>query len=212
VIRNKETIEEIKAAGADMVGIAIDAVTPEIFEENRGSGVGGPHKWDHYWDVVQWSCDVFGESNVGVHLVAGLGETEKEFINVIQRAEDMGAKAHLFSFYPEAGSKLQKHTQPTYGNYRRIQLARYIINEGLGSLDKMRFNEKEQIIDFGVDINEIIEHGEAFMTSGCPGKDGKVACNRPYGNERPSRPIRNFPFLPEDNDKEMIREQLADYS
>lgn len=212
MIRDIETIEKIKDAGADMVGIAIDAVTPEIFEEHRGSGVNGPHKWDHYWDVVKWSCDVFGEGNVGVHLIVGLGETEKEFVETIQRADDLGAKTHLFSFYPEDGSKLQDSGQPAYGKYRRIQLARFIINEGLGFMDKMKFNDKDQIIDFGCDVDEIIENGEAFMTSGCPGKDGKVACNRPYGNERPSRPIRNFPFLPEDNDKEMIREQLTDYS
>ncbi len=79
-------------------------------------------------------------------------------------------------------------------------------------MDKMKFNEKGQIVSFGVDIDPIIKDGEAFMTSGCPGKDGKVACNRPYGNERPSKPIRNFPFLPEDDDKDMIRKQLTDYS
>jgi biotin synthase len=46
------------------------------------------------------------------------------------------------------------------------------------------------------------------MTSGCPGKDKKVACNRPYGNERPSGPIRNFPFMPEPEDIEEIRMQM----
>ncbi|MEE9150669.1 MAG: radical SAM protein [Thermoplasmata archaeon] len=212
MIRNKETIEKIKDSGADMVGIAIDAVTSELFDEHRGKGVNGPHKWDHYWDVVKWSTEIFEPGNVGVHLIVGLGETEKEFIKTIQRAEDMGAKTHLFSFYPEQGSKIQGNKQPTYGSYRRIQLARYIINEGLGSNRNMRLNKKGQIIDFGMDVKEIIEMGEAFMTSGCPGRDKKVACNRPYGNERPSRPIRNFPFLPEENDIEMIKEQLLDYS
>jgi biotin synthase len=212
MIKDKETIQKIKDAGADMVGIALDAVSPELFEEHRGKGVSGPHKWDHYWEIVKWSTEIFGSGNVSLHLIVGLGESEEEFVKTIQRAEEMGAQTHLFSFYPEGGSKLQGHTQPSYGNYRRIQLARYIINEGLGSYDDMKFNEKGQIIDFGVDIKPIIEDGEAFMTSGCPGKDGKVACNRPYGNERPSKPIRNFPFLPETEDKEMIRKQLDDYS
>ncbi|UCG69286.1 MAG: radical SAM protein [Thermoplasmata archaeon] len=212
MIRDSATIQKIRDAGADMVGIAVDAVTPELFEQHRGKGVSGPHKWNHYWEVVRWSAEVFGPGNVGVHLIVGLGETEKEFVDTIQRAEDLGAKTHLFSFYPEEGSKLQELSQPTYGKYRRIQLARYIINEGLGTYDNMKFNEKGQITDFGVNIDDIIENGEAFMTSGCPGKDKKVACNRPYGNERPSKPIRNFPFLPEDQDKKMIRKQLEDYS
>jgi biotin synthase len=212
MIKDKETIQKIKDAGADMVGIALDAVSPELFEEHRGKGVSGPHKWDHYWDIVKWSAEIFGRDNVSLHLIVGLGETEEEFVNTIQKGEEIGAQTHLFSFYPEGGSKLQELSQPTYGNYRRIQLARHIINEKMGTADNMRFNEKGQITDFGVDIESIIENGEAFMTSGCAGKDGKVACNRPYGNERPSKPIRNFPFLPEDQDKEMIREQLADYS
>jgi len=213
VMKDKETLVRVKAAGADKVGIAVDAVTPELFEEHRGKGVSGPHKWDHYWDVVKWSSEVFGSGNVGVHLIVGIGETEQEIIETIQKANDLGARTHLFSFYPEDGSKLEDHEQPKYGNYRRVQLARYLINEGLGTINDMKFNEKGQVTDFGNDVNEILaNHREAFMTSGCTGKDGKVACNRPYGNERPSRPIRNFPFIPEENDIEMIKEQLEDYS
>ena len=212
VIKDKATIEKIKAAGADMVGIAIDACTPELFDDHRGKGVTGPHKWDHYWQVLEWCADVFGRDMVGVHLIVGIGETEQEMIQTIQRADDMGAKTHLFSFFPEDGSKLKDHGQPTYGKYRRVQLARHIINEGLGKASAMKFNEAGQVVDFGVDTTEIINHGEAFMTSGCPGKDGKVACNRPFGNERPSKPIRNYPFLPEDTDIGLIKDQLADYS
>jgi biotin synthase len=212
VIKDKETLKQVKEAGADMVGIAVDAATPKLFEIHRGSGVSGPHKWEHYWQVVKWSTEVFGRGNVGIHLIVGIGESEKDMVATIQRANDLGAKTHLFSFYPEAGSLLKDLNQPSYGHYRRIQLARYIINEGMGSINNMRFNDKNQLTDFGMDVEDIIKNGEAFMTSGCSGKDGKVACNRPFGNERPSKPIRNFPFLPEDNDIETVKEQLSDYS
>jgi len=57
----------------------------------------------------------------------------------------------------------------------------------------MKFDEYEKLIDFGIDVEPLIQMGEPFMTSGCPGRDGKVACNRPYGNERPSGPNPNFP-------------------
>ncbi len=211
LIHKKEDLIKIKEAGADWVGIAVDAVTPELFEKTRGKGVKGPHKWDHYWQILEWSVDVFGRGNVGVHLIVGLDETEKDIIQTIQKAEDIGAKGQLFSFYPEAGSQLSEKKQPDYGNYRRIQLARYLINEELSNFNQMKFNEKDQIVDFGTDIEPIIQDGEAFMTSGCTGNDGKVACNRPYGNERPSRPIRNYAFKPEQSDIENIREQLFDY-
>lgn len=103
---------------------------------------------------------------------------------------------------------MENHPSPLLGQYRRIQLARWIINKGSGSIDQMKFDAKGKLIDFGTDIEPLIQMREPFMTSGCPGSDGKVACNRPYGNERPSGPIRNFPFMPEPEDLEEIRRQL----
>ena len=138
----------------------------------------------------------------------GLGETEREMVETIQKGHDMGAYTHLFSFFPEKGSPMQNHPSPPVAQYRRIQLARLIINEGLGSIGQMKFDEQGRLVDFVTDIEPLIEMGEPFMTSGCPGRNGKVACNRPYGNERPSGPIRNFPFMPEKEDIEEIKRQL----
>jgi biotin synthase len=208
LIHHEDSLKAMKEAGTDWVGIAIDAATPELFDRLRGRGTGGPHRWDHYWDVVQKAVRVFGKFYVGIHLIVGLGETEREMVEAIQKGQDLGAHTHLFSFFPEAGSLMESHSPPPLDQYRRIQLSRWIINEGLGSRDQMVFDEAGKLVDFGIDIPSLLEAREAFMTSGCPGKDGKVACNRPYGNERPSGPIRNFPFLPEPEDLEEIRVQL----
>jgi biotin synthase len=212
MIHTKDEIKMIKDAGADMAGVAIDAATPELFDKLRGKGVQGPHKWDHYWRVVEWAVECFGRGNVGVHLIVGLGETEREMIETIQKANYLGAKTHLFSFYPEEGSQMNDWGQPPYGQYRRIQLARYLINEELSRFEQMEFNDKGQVVAFGKDVENITLFTEAFMTSGCPGPNGRVACNRPYGNERPSCPIRNYAFHPGPSDIVMIREQLFDYS
>ena len=104
---------------------------------------------------------------------------------------------------------MANHPPPPLGQYRRIQLARWIMNEGLGSMGQMRFDEKGRLTDFGMDTEPLVQSGEPFMTSGGPGRDGKVACNRPFGNERPSGPIRNFPFMPEKEDIEEIKEQMG---
>jgi biotin synthase len=208
LIRDESSLETMKKKGADRVGIAIDAATPELFDRLRGKGIGGPHRWDHYWDVVRMAVGVFGKFHVGIHLIVGLGETEKEMVEAIQKGQDMGTHTHLFSFFPEKGSPMEQHPPPSISQYRRIQLARWIINEAMGSGHQMRFDEMGRLVDFGVDIEPLIQTGEPFMTSGCPGTDGKVACNRPYGNERPSGPIRNFPFMPEPEDIEEIRMQM----
>ncbi|WP_366922613.1 radical SAM protein [Metallumcola ferriviriculae] len=207
-VMEKGDLGRIKEAGADMCGIAVDAATNELFDKLRGEKVSGPHRWRRFWDAVAESVTVFGRYKAGVHLVVGLGETEKEMVNTIQRAHDLGATTHLFSFFPEAGSKMENWPQPDLGHYRRIQLARYIINNHLGQADNMQFSKDGQLTDFGQNLERFLEDGEAFMTSGCAGKDGKVACNRPYGNERPSRPIRNFPFMPTSKDLILIRKQL----
>jgi len=209
LIQNIESLREMKNAGADRVGIAIDAATPELFDRLRGRGVNGPHRWDHYWNVVRMAIEVFGRYDVGIHLIVGLGETEKEMVGVIQRAQDLGASTHLFSFFPEKGSPMEGYPSPPLDQYRRIQLARWMINERLGRIDQMRFDENGRLSRFDLDIKPLIQLGEPFMTSGCPGRDGKVACNRPYGNERPSDPIRNFPFMPEQEDIEEIKKQLG---
>jgi len=211
MIRDLSRLSEIKEAGADMIGVAIDAATPELFERYRGRGVNGPHKWDHYWATLEESVRVMGRYKAGVHLIVGLGETEQEMIAAIQRAHDMGAHTHLFSFFPEGGTPMDDHPQPPYGQYRRVQLARYIINGEYGRYEDMAFNDADQVVDFGVPTEDLIRYGEPFVTSGCPGPDGVVACNRPFGNERPGRPIRNYAFPPEPEDVELIRYQLRDY-
>ncbi len=214
LIKGRKPLLEMKEAGVERVGIAVDAATPELFEKFRGKGVRGPHEWDRYWKVLEDAVDVFGKGMVGVHLIVGLGETERQMVETIQKAHDLGACTHLFSFYPEDGSALEKLARPAVGHYHRVQLARWLIDNGQGSLKKMKFNRKGQITGFGVDkkaLDRMIDEGEAFMTSGCPGKDGKVSCNRPYGNERPSEKLRNYPFLPDKKDVKEIRSALGDY-
>jgi len=208
LIRDVAPLAKMKEAGADRVGIAIDAATSELFDQLRGRGVGGPHRWDHYWNVVRKSVSVFGKFYTGIHLIVGLGETEREMVEAFQTAQDAGVYTHLFSFFPEKGSPMENQSPPPLARYRRMQLARWIINESLGSYNQMKFNESGELVDFGTDVDRFIRTGEPFMTSGCPGRDGRVACNRPYGNERPSGPIRNFPFPPEAKDIEEIKEQL----
>jgi lipoyl synthase len=210
VMEGKNDLKKIRSAGADRVGIAIDAATEGLFDRYRGSGVGGPHRWDIFWQCVSDSVEVFGRYKAGVHLIAGLGETEEQMVHAIAKACRMGAVTHLFSFFPEGGSILQNRPQPPLGKYRRLQLARYLINEGIADGSHFLFSPAGQIIDFGLNIEPFVRTGEAFMTSGCPDQDGQVACNRPFGNERASEPMRNYPYPPEPEEIRRIIPQIWD--
>ncbi len=61
---------------------------------------------------MEEAVEVFGRGNVGVHFIVGLGETEREMVEAIQRAHDLGVPTHLFSFFPEEGSLLENRPQP----------------------------------------------------------------------------------------------------
>lgn len=210
-VLKKEDLIKFKEAGAERIGISVDAATPALFSYLRGEGVNGPHRWNRYWKCFEDALEVFGERMVGIHLIVGLGETEKEMIETIQKVYNMGGTTHLFSFYPEVNSKLEEKFPPPIGQYRRIQLARYLIDEGIINTKSFSFDNNGKITDFGLPslkLNAIVESGKPFMTSGCPDEKGEVACNRPYSNSRPSEEIRNFPFLPEKEDINKIKNEL----
>ncbi|MGD8951110.1 MAG: hypothetical protein PVI69_04780 [Desulfobacterales bacterium] len=103
------------------------------------------------------------------------------------------------------------HPMPVMDHYRRIQLARYLIDENLSHARYLGCDEKQRIVDFGVQagkLDAVISSGEPFRTSGCEGHDGQVACNRPFANSRPAPAIRIYPFPPTKADIELIRKQL----
>jgi len=213
-ILTRDDLLAMKDAGADRIGVAIDGATPEIFDRFRGRPVKGPHRWDRYWKVYEESLEVFGEGMAGVHLICGLGETEQEMVRAISRAHSMGGSTHLFSFFPEKGSAMESHIPPPIGSYRRVQLARWLIDNDRTQIDRMEFDPEGRIRAFGLSDREqeaVIALGVPFETSGCPGPDGKVACNRPYGNEKPGPGIRNFPFTPEPADIQRIAAELRQY-
>ena len=203
--------EAFKELGADRIGVAIDAATPELFARWRGQEVKGPHQWDQYWETFETALGIFGADRAGVHLIVGLGETEEEMVRAIQRAKRMGGGTHLFSFFPEAGSQMDNRDPPPMGQYRRMQLARFLIDEGIADGDGFRFDEEGRLTDFGMserEVMEVVETGVPFMTSGCPDGDGEVACNRPYGNSPPGPDLRNYPFRPNEDDVERVKTQL----
>ncbi len=208
---DRDDLAALREAGAERIGVAIDCATPELFDRLRGKGVKGPHDWDRYWRVYEAALDVFGAGMVGVHLICGLGESEQEFVSVMQRARDLGGSTHLFSFFPEGTSALAEHTPPPMGVYRRIQAARWLIDHDLSRLERFGFDEGGRIIDFGVDdevIDRVLAEGDCFRTSGCPGATLTAACNRPFANERPGPDIRNFPFPLAAEDVQRCRDQL----
>lgn len=209
----KEDLVAIKEAGVDKIGIAFDAATNEVFGQYRGEEVRGPHRWQRYWECFAEAVEVFGAGMVGSHFIVGLGETEEEMVRAFQQVRNLGGVNHLFSFYPESGTKMENDVPPPIDQYRRMQLAAEIIDRGISDYVHFRFDPTSgKVVNFGIspeDLERLIGEGSAFMTRGCTGHDGKVACNRPFANSAPGPSLRNYPFQPDEDDLKLIREQMT---
>lgn len=204
-------VTALRRAGAQMAAVALDLADEDLFDRHRGAGARGPHRFGHYWSLLAETAAVFGKNRAGCHLICGLGEREKDLVRRIQAVRDLGARTHLFSFYPEKGSRLSADPPCPAGQYRRVQLARFLIDNDLSQCRLMAFDEEGRITDFGLppqDLEQWIDSSRPFMTSGCPGGGLETACNRPFGDGPPSD-IRSYPFPLEAEDVVRVREQLG---
>ena len=211
----REDVKCLKDLGADIFTVALDAATPEIFERTRGKGVQSPHSWKKYWEILMDARDIFGAQKFGAHIIVGMGESEREVLELAQKLVDLGGHSHLFCFFPEKGSLMDHLPATPREQWRRVQLARYLIDYRGGRVESMKFDDRGRVIDFGFPrstIDQIVGEGVAFRTSGCPGKvrDDVSACDRPYGDSPPSN-IASYPFPPNGNDLRTIRKQLKTY-
>ena len=208
----RRDVQELKDLGAEIFTVALDAANPALFERTRGRGVQSPHSWDKYWEILHAAAEIFGPERFGAHLIVGMGESDHDVLTQVQTIRDLGGHSHMFAFFPEAGS-LMDHLPPVpRPQWRRVQLARYLIDYRGHRLERMGFDETGRLVDFGwpsAELDGIIAAGIAFRTSGCPGKeaDDISACDRPYGDSPPSD-IASYPFQPNGHDLRRIRSQL----
>ncbi len=209
----RDDVKLLHEMGSDIFTVAIDAATPEIFERTRGKGVQSPHNWQKYWEILLDARDIFGPQKFGAHIIIGMGESEYEALSLVQQLVDLGGHSHMFCFFPEKGSLMDHLPVTPRDQWRRVQLARYLIDYCDKRIDGMSFDEHGRVADFGIpqsELDVIIDAGIAFRTSGCPGKFAEdiSACDRPFGDSPPSD-IASYPFQLEEVDIRKVRNQLG---
>ncbi len=209
----RQDVENLHDLGADILTIALDAATPELFDRTRGKGVLSPHSWKKYWEILFDARDIFGREKFGAHIIVGMGEREFDVLSLVQKLVDLGGHSHMFCFFPEQGSLMDHLPATPRDQWRRVQLARYLIDCYGLRVDHMAFDESGRVVGFGLPRSEldlVIDSGLPFRTSGCPGKFAEdiSACDRPYGDSPPSD-IASYPFQPKKTDIGHVRRQLG---
>ncbi len=209
---NRDRLQEFKRLGVDMIGIGLDAVTEDLFRSIRTDVPAGGLKWDKYWQTVGQAREIFGPWKVNVHTLVGLGERDADMVDIFCRLRDEQIFSYLFCFNPEPDSRMADHPKSPIARWRRVQLARHLVEvEGYGMAD-FSFDDEGDLVDMRGDaatVEAAIAGGVPFVTNGCPGENGEPGCTRPYGSYRPSEPFRDFPFQPTADDLIEVRHQLA---
>ena len=211
---NQKKLQYLKDLGTDMIGIGLDAVTEDLFYERRTNVPNGGLRWKNYWDIINYSREIYGPWKVNIHTVVGLGESDLDLVNMFYDLKEKEILAYLFCFNPEPDSRMGNYPKSTIKRWRRIQLVKHLIEEY--GLDKrnLTFDEEGNIAKLESSTSSInkvlksLDNGVPFMTNGCPGENGEPGCSRPYGSYRPTDSFRDFPFLPATDDMTLIRQEL----
>ena len=203
--RNVGQVEALLDAGVEHIGFGLDAACERVFRRvKRARPEPSPEPlsfardelrrresrrsdWERNLELIEEAVRRF-PGHVAVHLIVGLGETEREMAEMIQRMHDLGVIVGLFAFTPVRGTAMQDQPPPPLDTYRRMQVARYLISHGLATLGDFSFSAEGRLVSFGLpDVAKRLADGVAFQTSGC------LDCNRPFYNERPGGPLYNYP-------------------
>lgn len=198
-----ERYKELKKLGVNQLVIPLDACTQELFDKIKGKSAGSPYSWDGHLNGIMRASSIF--EKVGTHIMLGLGENDEEAVRIISELWKNNVNTALFSYTYIPGAQLaQINNESSIRHYRTVQLARYLIVEGIAACSDMRFLNGN-LCDFGAGkdvILKIIEEGRAFQTSGC------CDCNRPMANETFSK-IYNFSRKLYDKEIEEIKKDLV---
>ncbi|MHB1317314.1 MAG: radical SAM protein [Anaerolineae bacterium] len=178
-----EQIDALLEAGAERVTLALDAATPALYSRIK------VRSWDDAWLLLARAAGAF-PGRIGTHLIAGLGETEQQFLYTAAALLRLGISIALFAFTPVRGTRMGNQVPPPLVSYRRIQAGLWLLTQGLTQIEALRFDVGGSLRDMGMTgaaLATLLDSGDAFRTSGCPD------CNRPYYNERPGQSLYNYP-------------------
>lgn len=164
-------VDAMFAAGADEVGLSIDAIDPVQFRKIKGGN------FEFHKKFVLDAADKY-PGKIATHLIVGMGETEKQVVELMEELNDHKVIIALFAFTPVRGSKMEFTKPPSLSSYRRIQVALNMIKNNRER--NFTYNDKGEILEFGQPkevLLETLRDSGVFETSGCSD------CNRPYYNE-----------------------------
>jgi radical SAM protein (TIGR04043 family) len=131
--RSMRSIDLLRSAGADTLGIHIEVCDTELFADMMpGKAALGLPAYTASWE---YAVSVFGVNQVSSFLLAGLGENAQQFLEMVDHIARLGVFPYVLPLRPIPGSLLAgwKPPEPAYMASVYVQTARILKSYNLSS-------------------------------------------------------------------------------
>ena len=102
--------DRMKAAGIDTLGMHLEAADPEVRAKIMPGKATVP--LDYYFQAFAAAVQVFGWGQVSTYLLAGLGDSQKNLVEMCDRLIQIGVYPFIVPFVPITGTPLANHPAP----------------------------------------------------------------------------------------------------
>ena len=125
----------LKGAGADSLGMHLEAVTPEIRARIMPGKAQVPV--ERYLTSFHAAVPIFGRGQVSTYILAGLGDTREAILDICEKLVALGVYPFVVPFVPISGTPLESHPTPSASFMHEIlsPLSAMLIEAGLKATD-----------------------------------------------------------------------------
>ena len=103
--------QRLKEAGADALGLHLEAVSPEVRKRVMPSKA--TITIDEYMTAFEAAVPIFGWGQVSTYILAGLGDTAEEILSMCERLTKIGVYPFVVPFVPIRGTPMEDHQPPS---------------------------------------------------------------------------------------------------
>ncbi len=103
--------QKLKEAGASSIGMHLEAVSNRVRQQIMSGKAGVSIEF--YFQAFKEAVKVFGKGNVSTYILAGLGDTQQEILEVSNKLIQMGVYPFVVPFVPVTNTPLEHHPAPT---------------------------------------------------------------------------------------------------
>ncbi|MCQ0988184.1 MSMEG_0568 family radical SAM protein [Jiella marina] len=125
----------MKEAGADSLGMHLEAVTPEVRARVMPGKASVP--LEKYFSSFEAAVKIFGRGQVSTYILAGLGDSAEDILAMGDRLCRLGVYPFVVPFVPISGTPLESHPAPSTAFMASIlrPLGEMIVAAGMRSED-----------------------------------------------------------------------------